>query len=245
MDCYITSKQFKAHLEHNAKIAAIANKREHPSVDRRECLECSKEMFVSPPSKEKKFCSRVCYRSYMAKRFDRWVANPEQLALPQCYDEFLNQPELPCLVAGCNWHGHGLSQHMNFSHGITAGDFKRAAGFNLKSGIISRPLAETLSERKANGFITDPDFFRKRRNTTPTIRTYFSKEASEHRKKARAMADTGPTRECKGCGISFTQSTPFGRALYCSKECRDVAYSIKNKVKDKKPRIRRANGTWI
>ena len=83
----------------------------------------------------------------MAKRFDRWIANPQTLALPQAYDEFLTGEELPCLVEGCNWRGQWLSLHMNYTHGVPADEFKRAAGFNLKSGIISGPMREALAQR--------------------------------------------------------------------------------------------------
>ena len=58
----------------------------------------------------KKFCSKDCRRLHYAERFDRWVANPETLALPQCYDEFLMQEELPCLIDGCEWKGKHLAR---------------------------------------------------------------------------------------------------------------------------------------
>jgi hypothetical protein len=60
-----------------------------------------------------------------------------------------------------------------------------------------------------------------------------------------AVADSsGPERVCAGCGVIFRQSTPFGRALYCSVECRDTAYAEQRKRKAK-VRSRDESGKFI
>jgi hypothetical protein len=84
----------------------------------------------------------------MSKRFDRYVANPEQVALPQCYDEFLDREILRCPVEDCDWEGKFLSCHVNFTHGIAAEKFKEMAGFNRRTGLVSKDLSKLMSERK-------------------------------------------------------------------------------------------------
>lgn len=220
LDCYTQSEQFK-NMRQEASQAA-RQKRTRP------CPECGR-MFGDDrqTSRGRKFCSTPCYRAWMAKRFDRWMANPETMMLPQSYDEFLDQEELRCLVDGCDWSGRNLSMHMNSAHGVRAREFKRAAGFNYKSGIISKPLAVLLGNRPLVGVGLEPP------SRPPALdaqyqlsnpHSYRSLEGSEHHRKTRALAGNGPSRQCLGCGRSFTQSTPFGRALYCSPECRDRNY---------------------
>ena len=109
--------------------------------ERRHCLHCDGE-FVEIPSKPKRFCSQACYRLYMAGRFDRWIASPQRIALPQAYDEFLASEELPCLVEGCESVGQHLSTHMNITHGVPAAEFKRAAGFNATTGVVKSAAAQ-------------------------------------------------------------------------------------------------------
>lgn len=237
--CYVNSAQFREMSRSNrlkaigspegrAKIAATLRTGEY-----RPCLECGTEIY-SKRLTPKKFCTKVCYRSYLSKRFDRWVANPEVVALPQCYDEFLDREVLPCLVAGCEWTGKHLSLHVNQAHGIQAEDFKRAVGFNLGTGVISRPLAEALQGRGVVGVAAERMLILT--HLIPgRVRNYSSLEGREHRAKARALADTGPTRICQGCGISFVQPSLFGRKLYHSTECRDDAYRRGRTGKPDKP----------
>ena len=242
MDCYISSDAFKATREKALENANKANAIRHPREKEGGyvgCLECGSEIYIAPASK-KKYCSQICYRKYMAKRFDRWVANPEELALPQCYDEFMTQNELPCLIEGCDWIGKNLSLHANQAHGIKAQDLKRAAGFNLTTGLVSPELHERLVESNAGkGCIPfgPPDGNCK-------IQRYHSAEGSEHRKKARALAGNGPQRHCHGCGVVFTQRTPFGRAKYCNIECRDQSYA-EDKRGDKKFPVRDKAGMFV
>lgn len=255
MDCYIKSYQFREMQskywapsdEVKAKISAKRKKGEDVP-----CLECGTEFYQKPPSKghsARKFCGTTCYRAYLAKRFDRWVANPEGMALPQCYDEFLDREELACLVEGCDWHGKQLTLHMNQAHGVKADEFKRAAGFNLSTGVISKPLAEALREREVIGVAANMDdadraaalALSQKALAEAPIR-YRSLEGREHTKKARAMLGPGPQRICAGCSTVFQQSTPMGRALYCSRECRDNTYAEQRHAIAKKP-VRQKDGT--
>jgi len=159
----------------------------------------------------------------MANRFDRWISNPQEIALPQCFDEFLTLHELPCLVKGCEWRGKALTLHMNQTHGVTSRQFKKLAGFNIGSGIISQPLREILEARDNVG-VALIGYSGQLKGVQPK-EGYISLEAREHRKKARALTGCGPTRTCIGCGASFAQKTPFGKALFHSFECRNKHYA--------------------
>lgn len=192
------------------------------------CLECGKEFKRKASSKNKNWCCREHYRIYMAKRFDRWIASPQEMQLPQAYDEFLTQTELPCLIKGCGWSGGSLGMHMNVTHGITAEDFKRAAGFNLGSGLVSPDVSRALSERPHLKFSNIAPA--RAALSAPRTKNYVSFEAAEHQAKARALlcSDAGPTQTCKQCSRPFTQSTPYGRTLFCQTSCRSLFY---NRVK--------------
>jgi ssDNA-binding Zn-finger/Zn-ribbon topoisomerase 1 len=131
------------------------------------CLECAEPMLCYPSqakgstrtkgpragrTSRKRFCSKACGRAYLSKRFDRFIANPEIIPLPQNYDEFLDKQCLPCLIADCEWEGHQLSTHMNMVHGVTARQFKKLAGFNNGTGVVSRELHLRLRDlRKGTG----------------------------------------------------------------------------------------------
>ena len=252
LDCYLQSAQFKSMVAENLK-KGRENTQLRTGFSQLgqdvPCLECGTEFYQKPPNKwrsARKFCNTTCYRAYMAKRFDRWVANPEEMALPQCYDEFLDREELPCIIYGCNWKGQHLTLHMNQAHGIKADEFKRAAGFNLSTGVVSRPLAEALREREIVGIAGQPneralDLARAAIAASP-IR-YKSLEGKEHAKKSRAILAGGPKRICAGCGKLFQQSTPMGKAVYCSRGCRDDAYTKQLRAKAKR-RIRLQDGTF-
>ena len=259
LDCYTGSSQF---LEMRSKYwppseevkAEISAKRKKGKDV--PCLECGTGFYQKRPCRGKsarKFCSTTCYRTHLAKRFDRWVANPQGMALPQCYDEFLDQEELECVVEGCDWKGKHLTLHMNQAHGVRASEFKRAAGFNISTGVIAKPLAVTLREREVIGVAAHMDDSARTAAlalayetiaTNPT--RYRSLEGREHAKKARAMQGPGPERICAGCGNGFQQSTPAGKTLYCSRECRDAHYAEKRRAKAKR-RVRQSDGTftWV
>ena len=235
MRCYVVSPDHPARTLAGTEASRRKRLRlpdnERYNRDRRNCLECEKAFEVIP-SKSKKFCSTACYRIYMTKRFDRWIAAPQRIALPQAYDEFLVSDELPCLVDGCEWVGKNLSCHMNYTHGVPAEEFKRAAGFNLSTGVVSLPTHQTLVNRAVDyrGFglaalAAIPSEVRL--EAARRTRRYRSKEGMEHYNKVRSMAGIGPDRLCLGCGIWFVQSTPFGRTLFCSPECRDGTYATR------------------
>lgn len=168
----------------------------------------------------------------MAKRFDRHIASPQTLALPQNYDEFLQQEELPCLIEGCTWRGQNLGNHLNFSHGIVAREGKRAGGFNLKTGLVCQPLHEKLCETNS-GKGASPEEMQAMRGVSAQAvsRSYRSKEGVEHSAKSRLLTESEccPIRNCRFCHEVFRQSTPFGKALYCSIECRDADYREKSR----------------
>lgn len=236
MKCYLGSEQFRAQgLDHRralterAKAAKGLKPDEEPTFT---CLYCGKTETI--PLKlygEKKYCNRQCYRAYQALRFDRFIANPESLALPQNYDEFLTQTELPCLIDGCGWSGSNLSFHVNMAHGIDARKFKQMAGFNLSTGVISTELAQKFRDARAsNGFdtayMTD---LRRRVTKTGTAAAYRSLEGKEHQAKADAlMCKSEPIREitCPGCQKPFTAIGKAFNQKWCSPDCRNESYRV-------------------
>lgn len=238
--CYTGSNQFREMLvvgrEKSMTPASIARRAEMARRgEGKPCLECGQDVYVKKSEAKKKFCSTICYRAYMAKRFDRQIAAPETLALPQAYDEFLLKDQLPCLVEGCDWVGSHLSLHMNQMHGIVAEELKRAAGFNRSSGIVSRGLSEAMSARALTGVAARSDLRElgaKFRGQSYKLK-YASLEGKEHRAKSMLLvrSEPGPTRQCIGCGNEFTQSSPMGRAKYCCKTCRSEHYSKLEKEK--------------
>lgn len=261
MACYTQSRQFKEMQLKNhvpsaaARVKIAAKLRKGADVP---CLECGVEFYQKRPSKgrtAKKFCSTVCYRAYLAKRFDRWIANPEGMALPQCYDEFLDREELTCVVEGCNWRGKHLTLHVNYTHGIGSDEFKRATGFNLSTGVIAKPLAMAFHDRTLRGVArntADVDHIARvalaqKALASKPIR-YRSLESVEHTNKALALRRfvPGPQRICANCNTVFVQNTSCGRALYCSKKCRNIAYA-KQRRSTGKTRVRQKDGTfrWI
>lgn len=191
MACYMVSDQLRIMLVANSPKAARAAGKKAQQVGTKEiaCLHCGATKRVRK-SISRKFCSAACYRGYMAERFDRWVASPQSIALPQGYDEFLAQEHLPCLVDGCEWVGQHLSVHMNWAHGVPADEFKRAAGFNLGSGIVAAPLHAHFTAAPHNPDNLPPESAFPLRDRRPRT-TYRSLEGEEHRAKARALAKAG------------------------------------------------------
>lgn len=249
MACYTASDQFKAMLAANREKASLPESVGKRTANARtgahyNCLECGAE-FYSRPSRKKKYCSSLCYRKYMAKRFDRWIANPKEMALPQCFDEFLSSAELPCLIEGCDWVGHHLGNHVNATHGITANEFKRAVGFNIGTGLVSPELHKKMCEVNAG-----------KGDTARVLAAllcvgergiiYRSLEGREHTAKASALLreTPGPTRDCDGCGDRFQQRSPCGRAKYCTTECRDRTYAARKRAAAKR-RSRDTKGQFV
>lgn len=255
MKCYVSSSQFSDMLVANRRNLLDPELRRKTGLPTRRgkerpCLECGKPVYRKP-SCARKYCTTACYRAYRAKRFDRFIANPESVSLPQNFDEFLSRTELHCLVEGCGWSGKHLSVHVNAMHGIKAADFKRASGFNSGSGLIGSDLARRLSERALHGVAVDVDL----RPVSPgpsqplefgSVVAYRSLEAREHGAKARALIAgmPGPRRTCRACNVSFRQSTVFGLAVYCTRECRD-RFCAERLRRPKRPRLRAADGTFL
>lgn len=73
----------------------------------------------------------------MADRFDRYINSNVKIPLLNNFDEFLMQEILPCPIDGCGWIGKQLTLHMNFEHGIKKEEFKKIAGFNRKTAVVS------------------------------------------------------------------------------------------------------------
>lgn len=261
IECYTSSNKMKEHIK---KISEKSTGFEYMSLESKNflaeknreraklawitinCLDCGNEI-NKIKSKKKKFCNIGCYRTYMAKRFDRFIANPQGMALPQCYDEFLDKTKLSCPFDECNWEGKHLSLHVNQTHGVTALDFKRAMGFNLSTGVISKDLASDLRNRDIVGVAANwSDKYLKEawKNSSKIVR-YVSLEAREHQKKSRIVLgeNAGGLRTCVSCGDEFVQSSIFGKTLYCSRRCRANYYNKKAR-KTIGERKRNSDGTF-
>lgn len=237
--CYVGSVEFKNMQRANAGkgnaayVLKVTGKPPQPLATVT-CLNCG-ATWTERPSRKSRFCGHICYRQYMAGRFDRWVANPQAISLPQAFDEFLCQEELPCLIAGCDWKGRHLGAHVNLRHGIEADDFKRAAGFNLGSGLVTPDVAKALGERphiQGGPVVNGLRFVKGHANA---IQGYRSLESREHAAKTRAlMQETTemPPRICRECAIEY-RPDPLGyNSKFCSLPCRTEWYRKKNKLRD-------------
>ncbi len=217
MKCYTSSPEFKSRMQsYNEK------KRLAP----RECPQCG----TLVQHKKNKYCSNACRRLYFAERFDRWVANPEKIALPQNFDEFMSKSKLPCLVEGCDWEGAFLGQHVNIAHGITADNFRELVGFNHGTGLVGIDLHLVMSEH-AKQMIEDgtwsPGTPPELRDVDRSIRKSPRLEAREHMLKAGALnagkkSQRGPL-PCRHCNTPVEQNY-YGQILYCSTRCRSAYY---------------------
>lgn len=215
----------KCYLSHDGTADRLRRYNKAREKPPKACPQCGKVF----SNRSTKFCSRTCYRQYFADRFDRFVANPEQLALPQCYDEFLTQAELPCLIDGCDWKGKRLAAHANFVHGITKDELKELAGFNRTTGLVPPAEHEAMSacakERvEKNGL----SFVPLGGPSSVTTAGYKPRlEGKEHSAKARAVRLADGTMQtdipCRGCGVDVKQP-PMGRKLYCTTACRASHY---------------------
>ncbi len=211
MECYIGSEDFQTRIREqaasvNARKRADGARKAGITIDPQKrmtqpCLQCQKLIYVKPSNyKAKRFCGTPCYREYLAARFDRWVANPETIALPQCFDEFLTQEELPCLVEGCFWRGQALGHHVNMAHGITADEFREMAGFNRTTGLVTPRVARRLAARLGMG---NPNFHAEFGYLSEPHHCKMRLEGREHLRKSTAMlsvTDNGTSLACRGCG---------------------------------------------
>lgn len=239
-ECYQKSPQFQAMLRENSKkVAAATLAASQNGVTTRQvinCLNCNAEVFTKPSRNKStlhKYCSRKCYREYMAGRFDRYIASPESLALPQNYDEFLTGDELRCLIEGCGWSGVQLSSHMNFAHGIQKHKFKELAGFNSSTGVITADYAERLSmAKRGQGWGAEHMAGLRQLIQNPSKPPSGERrlEGKEHAAKARALQEVPVlTFTCHGCGITCSERVHIKK--YCSTQCRDRFYLKQNQKK--------------
>ena len=233
MTCYTSSPEFKERIiaqanKINEKKMAEAGFEHHRGRLQKPCLQCGKLFYTKPKEYHAaKYCSRLCYRAFMADRFDRYVANPESIALPQCYDEFLTQDELPCLIEGCGWKGQNLATHINFTHGILVQNLKKAAGFNKKTGLVTPELSAKLAKGKEGVVIPRPENFKRGEVPRQEIRL----EGREHLHKARELIKIVQTTvmligKCNWCGKDYE----YGKGTaskYCSIKCRSAYYNRK------------------
>lgn len=222
MDCYVASDQYAA--LHNANLNKLNPNHGKPRV----CHGCGSEF---SRANRRKYCTNTCRRRYFTERFDRWIANPESVALPQNFDEFLSRNILSCPVDGCGWEGEFLGSHVNHAHGISAREFKKLCGFNISTGLVGTDLAKHFSERTeqriADGslLLGFSDSLRE-----PAVReNYKSLEGKEHAKKSRAESPqfSGKFLPCRECGIEVPQLY-YGKKMYCSPTCRSKWYSHQN-----------------
>lgn len=234
LDCYLKDPKSKERLKSMAKKGNMARCKKLGIIDagytKINCAFCGIKKKVKKSQVGKRnFCNSLCYRVYMADRFDRWIASPQTIALPQNYDEFLTQEILPCPVDGCDWEGSFLSAHANFEHGIPAEEFKKLVGFNLSTGLVSPDLSKRMREsalaRGDNWLMPGYD------SAGPNLNKYKSLESKEHYKKSRALcAAIVPDKfiPCRFCGKMVRQNY-FGQTLYCSTTCRSKYYYQKGK----------------
>lgn len=192
--CYTKSDQFSEMKERNR---LSINDRIRDRIGREPgpvnavCL-CCEGTFVTrciSGVNVKKFCGDVCRRRYYSERFDRFVANPETIALPQCYDEFLTKESLPCLIEGCEWEGVKLAMHVNLVHGISAREFKKMAGFNITTGVVTPELHESMCRRAQNENFGDFRLADPPRADPETVDPYISLERIEHLRKGMSLSD--------------------------------------------------------
>jgi hypothetical protein len=244
MNCYAASglraEIARRTLAHAVSIGA-APARDRPQVACAHCGE-KREVKRSGIGRYWNFCNRVCQRAFYSARFDAFIGNPETIALPQNYDEFLDRTELRCPVDHCDWTGKGLSYHARLVHGIAADRFKMMLGFNLGTGLISKDLAAIFSDRMRSA----PDELKEARIAAmlfaPRVepRSYVSAERIEHWRKSIALTPriyrpcSERTKEkiratkslrrrpieaiaCKGCGTMFRPK--IRRGVCCSRRC--------------------------
>jgi len=113
-----------------------------------ECAECGEKLEIHlcrSKGSKRHFCDRTCYRLWLSKRFDYYIATKIDLKEVNNFDEFLSQENLPCLVEGCDWVGKHLANHMRIEHGIPASYVKKLAGFNRQTGLVGSELHKQLS----------------------------------------------------------------------------------------------------
>lgn len=229
MDCYTHDPEAMERLRKRSK--ADAEKRRAaaglpPGPIKTECRQCGTEVVAKCLSKVRKFCGKTCQRRWYAERFDRWIANPESIALPQNYDEFFTRETLPCPVAGCSWEGKSLGYHVNVAHGVTADRMRELLGCNRKTGLCTpdvsdfrSQLARQLIQDGILAPLADISMYRQPRHDV-------RREGIERQKKVSAELVTTPSGRklpCRNCGKEVDQML-IGQRLYCDDRCRSEWY---------------------
>lgn len=220
LQCFMKGPEAIARLQ-----AQIQNGKER----RGKCIQCEKQLRKG----QGRFCGKVCYRLYLSERFDRFIASPETIALPQNFDEFLSQEELPCIINGCEWKGLRLGHHCNMVHGIPVEELRRLAGFNRNTGLVAMAESRLISERAAEMYaegkigqafiehraaIASGDVDPSPQNPSNSL------EATEHRRKAAAIQLlTVVEKTCKHCGKQFECAKISHNRKFCSVECRKAS----------------------
>ena len=222
LKCYTDSPQWRDMARRN--LTAM-----NPAVGTpRICHGCAAEY---PRTRRAKFCTNACRRKYYAERFDRWIANPEGVALPQNYDEFMNRDDLACPVAGCEWIGKALGSHVNMIHGITADAFKALCGFNKTTGLVGMATSEIFSDRNKarieSGELQVYQPGHEPIGTRQYARGAPSLESREHQNKTRAdmLPFKDEWRPCRQCVVVDVRQPMTGIQLYCSTRCRSKYYN--------------------
>lgn len=237
MGCYLGSDEFQTMVRENAKRINETKRAAAGSADPTKatvvvvCQHCGGERELPFSRRSQRFCNKRCRRGFYAARFDRWIANPESIALPQNYDEFLDRDELPCVIEGCGWVGPHLSQHCNHVHGVNAAQLKEMLGFNKGTGLCGRAFSAFLAGRP------NQDMIKEFRHTGPIPQRPHDLRA-EGRERARKASSlmansidpSKPPKPCRHCGKPVPQMV-MGVAYYCDVACRDAVYRGRNRAK--------------
>lgn len=225
LKCYIESPEAVERLKQRNEAAAEA---------RPKCLQCGEKTKTN-----RKYCSNLCRRRFFDERFDRFIASPESLALPQNYDEFLCKDELPCIIEGCDWVGHRLGFHCNIVHGIDVKKLRELAGFNKKTGIVSASESQRLSEqgralfeegKTGIAFLEMLEEVKAGERSLPKPKPSVSLEAKEHRRKSAAVRLCSiVTKTCSQCGAEYQSTSMAHSRLFCSVKCRQISEKARAK----------------
>lgn len=224
LGCYLSSPQLQDRLR-ASNIKKTAEAAQRLGIDGQplecECEHCRATFRVARLHRRRRFCTPQCRRKHYAERFDRWIANPSTLALPQNYDEFFSSEVLACPIEGCNWEGYDLGRHANFTHGVDAPKMRELLGCNRGTALCTPAISEARREvALAIGLPLMAVPFPKGISTPNTVPP--SLEAKEHQKKASAElrhAFEPIERTCRVCGSGFLQTAP-GLKKFCSIDCR-------------------------
>lgn len=161
----------------------------------------------------------------MDERFDRAILSNYEIEDFQNFDEFLLQKELKCPIVGCCWHGVNLGQHVNFTHGILARDFKKMCGFNVGTGLVTTELSETIASRPHLKTAFDDnraDVQMALEKANEARGNYTSKESQIHRKEAailRSATQRKIKKTCQNCGCGYLNSSKKSRfCVTCEKK---------------------------